>query len=212
MVHLSADDSSPSDTILRQLRAPLGKYAVLGNHDYGDYIQWPTPQAKAHNLTITRQLYRHLGFRLLCDTALYITRQTDSITDTIGLIGVENWGHDPFPKYGDLSRATATYTPAPANILLSHDPDHWQGEVIPAYPWIDLTLSGHTHGAQFGIDCKTWKFSPSQWIFTHWDGLYRHADQYLYVSRGLGYVGIPFRFGMYPEVTMITLRCRAVNQ
>lgn len=207
LVHLSADDSAPSDTILRRMQAPLGKYAVLGNHDYGDYVRWQTPQAKAHNLLLTKTLYRRLGFTLLCDSAVYITHQaTGSTADTIGLIGVENWGKEPFPKYGDLRRATDGYVPAAVNLLLSHDPDHWQGEVIPSYPWIDLTLSGHTHGAQLGIECGQLKISPSQWIFTHWDGLYTRGNQHLYISRGLGYVGIPFRFGMYPEVSIITLR------
>lgn len=234
IVHLSVDDSSPSDTILRQIEAPMGKYAVMGNHDYGDYNVWPTDAAKQCNLRLTHRLYASLGFELLLDTSVYVTKNTaigDSvITDSIGIIGVENWGHDPFPKYGDMAQATANYHRQGANILLSHDPDHWHAEIIPRYPWVDLTLSGHTHGAQIGIDTGTWKFSPSQWIFDSWDGLYTYPDeskpilttdnqsfdrengivcrnrQYLFVSRGLGYVGIPFRLGMWPEVTIITLK------
>lgn len=213
IVHLNANDSSPSDTILRLLRAPLGKYAVMGNHDYGDYTHWPTDAAKQHNLERTKQLYKSLGFTLLCDSAIYIGIDTD----TIGLIGVENWGKPPFPQYGDMARATAAYRPQRANILLSHDPNHWEGEIVPRYPWVDLTLAGHTHAAQCGIETEGWTFSPSQWIFRHWDGLYTtrtsYTDrpdktQHLFVSRGLGYVGIPFRFGMLPEVTIITLTKR----
>lgn len=202
MVNLKASDSQPTDTVLCRLHAPMGKYAVLGNHDCGDYSKWKTPDDKADNLRRTKELYRHLGFNLLCDTALYLGNQTDSI----GLVGVENWGHDPFPKYGDMGRATAGFSPAAANILLSHDPNHWSGEILPFYPWVDLTLAGHTHGAQLGMGNGKRAWSPSQWVFEHWDGHYQAGSQHLFVSRGLGYVGIPFRLGMYPEITLITLR------
>lgn len=202
LVHLNANDSEPGDTILRQLKAPIGKYAVMGNHDYGDYSKWPSDDAKAHNLKLTKKLYSDMGFDLLCDTAIYIRLNGDSI----GLIGVENWGHPPFPRYGSMSRATKNFTPAPTNLLLTHDPDHWDGEIVPSYNYIDLTLSGHTHAAQMGINCKNGAISPSQLIFRHWDGLYRNANQYLFVSRGLGYVGIPFRLGMSPEISIISLK------
>jgi predicted MPP superfamily phosphohydrolase len=122
---------------------------------------------------------------------------------------VENWGVPPFPQYGSLANATKNFTPAPFNILMSHDPTHWEAEVITDYKYIDLTLSGHTHSAQIGIDAHDTKYSPSKWIFEQWDGLYSISDngrtQYLNISRGLGYVGIPFRLGMPAEITVITL-------
>ncbi|MGM9804896.1 MAG: metallophosphoesterase [Candidatus Aphodosoma sp.] len=202
MVNLRATDSQSTDTVLCRLSARIGKYAVLGNHDYGDYSNWETPEAKSRNLQQTKDLYRHLGFTLLCDTALYICNGTDSI----GLIGVENCGHAPFPKYGDMDKATAGFTSSATNILLSHDPNHWEEEILVSYPWIDLTLAGHTHGAQLGIELPYCTWSPAQWVFKHWDGHYQEGNQHLFVSRGLGYVGIPFRLGMYPEITLITIR------
>jgi predicted MPP superfamily phosphohydrolase len=121
---------------------------------------------------------------------------------------VENWGKPPFPRYGDLAEATNNFEPAQFNILLSHDPNHWKSEVSidERYKYINLTLSGHTHSAQIGIDLGNFKWSPSQWIFEYWDGLYEKDGQYLFVSRGLGYVGIPFRLGMPAEISVITMK------
>ena len=140
----------------------------------------------------------------LCDLSTL-----NSKLSTISVIGVENWGKPPFPRYGDLSKATKGFEPAQFNILLSHDPNHWKSEVSSdnKYKYIDLTLSGHTHSAQIGIELGESKWSPSQWIFDHWDGLYQKGTQYLFVSRGLGYVGIPFRLGMPAEISVITMRC-----
>lgn len=204
MLNLTAAEAQGLDNLFSPIAAPLGRYAVMGNHDYGDYTKWESNQAKLANLQATHQAYHDLGFTLLNDTSLHITHHGD----TIGLIGVENWGNPPFPRYGDLDKATAQFAPAAFNILLSHDPHHWQSEIStnPKFKYIDLTLSGHTHSAQIGIDINNkYKWSPSQWIFEYWDGLYQQGNQHLFVSRGLGYTAIPFRLGMPPEITIITL-------
>jgi predicted MPP superfamily phosphohydrolase len=191
----------------------------MGNHDYGDYSKWESAEAKQANLKAAYEAYRRVGFVLLNDSAVQITDHKLQITDnttlstlnsklsTISVIGVENWGKPPFPRYGDLAEATENFTPTQFNILLSHDPNHWKEEVVSEqYKYIDLTLSGHTHSAQMGINLGKLKWSPSQWIFDHWDGLYQEGTQYLFVSRGLGYVGIPFRLGMPAEISVITMR------
>ena len=213
MMNLTADEANGLDGLFTSVNAPLGRYAVMGNHDYGDYSKWESAEAKQANLMAAYEAYRRVGFVLLNDSAVQIAeyrlQSTDTITlSTIGIIGVENWGKPPFPRYGDLAEATYKFEPAQFNILLSHDPNHWKSEVVSnQYKYIDLTLSGHTHSAQIGIDLDNFKWSPSQWIFDQWDGLYQEGTQYLFVSRGLGYVGIPFRLGMPAEISVITLRC-----
>lgn len=212
MMNLNASEIEGLEGIFNAIDAPLGRYAVMGNHDYGDYCKWPSLDDKHANLLATHEAYRSLGFTLLLDSAIHITPNPMHAEDissnaTIGLIGVENWSNPPFPRYGDLNIATASFTPAPFNILLSHDPSHWADEVLSStYHYIDLTLSGHTHSSQLGINIgERYKWSPSQFLFPHWDGHYQQGDQHLFVSRGLGYTAIPFRLGMPPEITIITL-------
>jgi predicted MPP superfamily phosphohydrolase len=220
MMNLTAEEVNGLDGLFTSINAPLGRYAVMGNHDYGDYSKWESAEAKQANLMAAYEAYRRVGFVLLNDSAVQITDHKLQITDnttlstlnsklsTISVIGVENWGKPPFPRYGDLAEATENFTPTQFNILLSHDPNHWKEEVVSEqYKYIDLTLSGHTHSAQMGINLGKLKWSPSQWIFDHWDGLYQEGTQYLFVSRGLGYVGIPFRLGMPAEISVITMRC-----
>lgn len=220
MMNLTAEEVNGLDGLFTSINAPLGRYAVMGNHDYGDYSKWESAEAKQANLMATYEAYCRVGFVLLNDSAVQITDHKLQITDnttlstlnsklsTISVIGVENWGKPPFPRYGDLAEATENFTPTQFNILLSHDPNHWKEEVVSEqYKYIDLTLSGHTHSAQMGINLGKLKWSPSQWIFDHWDGLYQEGTQYLFVSRGLGYVGIPFRLGMPAEISVITMRC-----
>lgn len=188
--------------IFSKLKAPLGVYSTLGNHDYGDYREWPNDAAKAKNLLDMHQVVRNtLGYDLLLNENRTITVDGESIA----IIGVENWG-DRFVKHGDLAKAYAGIEELPTKILLSHDPSHWDAIVRPQFPDIDLTLSGHTHGAQFGIEIPGFKWSPSQYIYKQWAGLYQEGSQYLYVNRGYGFLGFPGRIGMPPEITIIELK------
>lgn len=188
------------DSQLSMLSAKYGKYAIMGNHDYGDYYQWSDAIEKKENLAKIEQNLTDAGFKLLLN-------QWDKlkIKDTsIAIIGVENWGHRPFPQYADLQKAT---TGMPSNlfkILMTHDPAHWDAVVVPKTD-IPLTLSGHTHGGQFGIKIAGIEFSPMYLIQKRWGGLYQSENQQLYVNRGLGTIGFPGRIEMYPEITLITL-------
>jgi len=202
LVNLKGDEGNGLAAPFLKLHATLGKYAILGNHDYGDYITWKTPEDKVANLNSVKALYKQLGFDLLLDEHRTLTKDSAEI----GIIGVENCGVAPFPCYGNLAKAMDSLSTT-CNILLSHDPTHWRAEVLQ-HPELTLMLAGHTHGAQLGIDAFGMKWSPSQWIFKEWDGLYQEAGQFLFINRGLGYVGIPFRLGMHPEITVITLKTK----
>ena len=183
------------------LTAPMGKFSVLGNHDYGDYIQWATPEAKLANLARLKQVHAEIGFCLLLDEAITLHKGGQSIT----LLGVENWGKGGFHKYGDLKKA-ATGVPDDAfKILMSHDPSHWEAVTLDHHQHIHLTLSGHTHGMQFGIELFGFKWSPIKYVYKQWAGLYRDKGRFLYVNRGFGFLGLKGRIGMWPEVAVITL-------
>jgi predicted MPP superfamily phosphohydrolase len=184
------------------LKAPMGKFSVLGNHDYGDYIQWVTPEAKRANLARLKQVHAEIGFRLLLDEAITLRKGGQSIT----LLGVENWGKGGFHKYGDLKKATAAVPDDTFKILMSHDPSHWEAVTLNHHQSIHLTLSGHTHGMQFGIELFSFKWSPIKYVYKQWAGLYRHQERYLYVNRGFGFLGLKGRIGMWPEVAVITLK------
>jgi predicted MPP superfamily phosphohydrolase len=187
---------------LRKLQAPLGTYSVLGNHDYGDYFQWKSSEAKHDNFEKLKELQSNLGWKLLLNEHHFIEKDGHRI----GLIGVENWSlRLNFHKYGDMQKATHTMEPAPFNILLSHDPSHWRAEILKEYKFVDLTLSGHTHGMQFGIEIPGFKWSPVQYFYKEWADLYSHGEQYLYVNRGLGFLGYPGRVGILPEITLFEL-------
>lgn len=186
------------------LKAPMGKFSVLGNHDYGDYIQWETPEAKRANLDRLKQVHAEIGFRLLLDEAITLQKGGQSIT----LLGVENWGKGGFHKYGDLKKATAGVPDDAFKILMSHDPSHWEGVTLDHHQHIHLTLSGHTHGMQFGIELFGLKWSPIKYIYKQWAGLYRLKGRFLYVNRGFGFLGLKGRIGMWPEVALITLKAR----
>jgi len=184
------------------LKASMGKFSVLGNHDYGDYIQWETPEAKVANLNRLKEVHAEVGFRLLLDEAVTLKKDGQSIT----LLGVENWGKGGFHQYGDLDRATAGVPDDAFKVLMSHDPSHWEGVTLGHQHHIHLTLSGHTHGMQFGIELFGFKWSPIKYVYKQWAGLYRQKDRFLYVNRGFGFLGLKGRIGMWPEVAVLTLR------
>lgn len=184
------------------LKAPMGKFSVLGNHDYGDYIQWESPEAKSTNLTRLKEVHKEIGFRLLLDEAIALQKDGQSIT----LLGVENWGKGGFHQYGDLKKAAAGVPDEDFKILMSHDPSHWEGVTLDHHQHIHLTLSGHTHGMQFGIELFGFKWSPIKYVYKQWAGLYRRGERFLYVNRGFGFLGLKGRIGMWPEVAVITLK------
>jgi predicted MPP superfamily phosphohydrolase len=186
---------------LKRLHAPLGVFSVLGNHDVGDYRRWQTINTKNEDLNKLKQIELEAGFKLLIDEH-YILRKA---TDSIALIGVNSWGERPFRKYGKLKKAMKGVENYPFKILLSHIPTHWDEEV-DGKTNIDLTLSGHTHGMQFGINCFGIYWSPIKYVYPHWSGLYNDGEQYLYVNRGFGFIGFPGRVGMTPEITIIELK------
>ncbi|MGO4918015.1 metallophosphoesterase [Maribacter spongiicola] len=188
------------DTVLKKLKAKDGKFAVLGNHDYGDYSQWASPKEKQANFNEIQQFYKKTDFTLLRNEAKFIEKTNTSLS----IIGVENWGNPEFKKYGDLEKALENVEVSNFKILLSHDPTHWSEEVAH-HTNIALTLSGHTHGMQAGINFRTKKWSPIKYKYKHWAGLYKENNQYLYVTRGLGWMGFPGRLGMRPEITLIEL-------
>jgi len=188
------------EKVFTKLKARIGKYSILGNHDYGDYSKWPSIEAKKDNLKAIKDAHKRLGFKLLNNSSQLLEQNGDMIA----LTGVENWGHPPFPQYGDLKKASEGTETAPFKLLLTHDPDHWDHEVKTLYDH-DLTLSGHTHGMQFGIEFKNFQWSPAKYKFRRWAGVYNEGKQFLYVNRGLGYLGMPARVGMPPEITIIEL-------
>jgi len=188
--------------VFRQLKAPLGVYSVLGNHDYGDYVRWETQDIKKANLQSLKQVHQELGWKLLMNEHIILEKNGDKIA----LLGIENWSaKGNFPKYGRLQEAYSGTEPYPFKILMSHDPSHWDAEVLQKFKDIDLMLSGHTHGMQFGIELPGFRWSPVQYMYNQWAGLYENANQKLYVNRGFGFIGYPGRVGILPEITVIEL-------
>lgn len=191
------------EEIIGSLTARDGVYSVLGNHDYGDYVQWDSAAAKAENLKELQNIQQSMGWRLLMDENHRIQRGNDYLN----IVGVQNWGGGRFPKYGDLEKATRGLAPEDFKILLSHDPTHWDLQVKDAPSTYHLTLSGHTHGMQFGIEIPGFiKWSPASLVYKKWAGIYKEAGQFLNVNRGFGFLGYSGRAGIWPEITKITLR------
>ena len=203
LVNNKAEEIVPYMDIFNVLKAPLGVYSILGNHDYGDYVSWPSDEAKKQNLEQLKQHHAALGWRLLMNEHVILERNNQQLA----LIGIENWGARGFTKYGDMEKAMAGLENSniPVKILLSHDPSHWDAQVRKDYQDISLTLSGHTHGMQFGIDIPGFRWSPVQYFYNQWAGLYQEQNQYLYVNRGFGFIGYQGRLGILPEITMIEL-------
>ncbi len=189
------------DKVLKKLSAKTGKYAILGNHDYGDYSKWDSPEAKSENFEEIKSFYDKIDFKLLLNESVTLKRDNQEIA----IAGVENWGLPPFRQDGDLLKALNNIEDIPFKILLSHDPTHWDEELIK-YTDVALTLSGHTHGMQAGINIMGKQWSPIKYKYKRWAGLYTVENQNLYVTRGLGWLGFPGRMGMRPEITLITLK------
>lgn len=189
--------------IFSRLTAPLGVYSTLGNHDYGDYVRWPQNGiSQEQNLENLKKVHATMGWRLLMNEHVSLERNGDKIA----LLGIENWSSKArFPKHGRMDLAHKGTEDYPFKILMSHDPSHWEAQVQPHYSDIDLMLSGHTHGMQFGIDIPGFRWSPVQYMYKQWAGLYENEKQKLYVNRGFGFIGYPGRVGILPEITVIEL-------
>ena len=189
--------------IFSKVKAPLGVYSSLGNHDYGDYyFGKESSPAKVKNLKDMVDVHKIMGYDLLMNE----NRRLKVDGEEIGILGIENWGMGRFPKYGKMELAVQNTDDLPVKLLLSHDPSHWRGEVLQKYPQIDAMFSGHTHGMQFGVRLKEYQWSPVQYIYKEWAGLYQEQKQQLYVNVGYGFLGYPGRVGILPEITIFTLK------
>jgi predicted MPP superfamily phosphohydrolase len=190
--------------VFNRIKAPFGVFSTLGNHDYGDYVSWPqNGVSQSQNLKNLEKIHADLGWRLLMNEHVVLEKGGEEIA----LIGIENWSNKArFPKYGDMPKAYAGTEKYPFKILVSHDPSHWDAQVRPLYSDVDLTLSGHTHGMQFGVEIPGFKWSPVQYIYKQWMGLYEEGKQKLYVNPGFGFIGYPGRVGILPEITVIELQ------
>ncbi len=203
LVNNVSSEAEPWISSFQLLKAPQGVFSILGNHDYGDYVQWESREAKAANLEELKKHHAASGFRLLLNEHICIERGGERIA----LVGIENWGAPPFPQYGNLNKATAFLEPDIFKILLSHDPTHWDLEAKNHASNISLSLAGHTHGMQFGVEIPWLKWSPVKFKYPKWAGLYPEgSDKYLYVNRGFGYLAFPGRVGIWPEITQLVLR------
>ncbi|MBO0591798.1 metallophosphoesterase [Cellulophaga sp. E16_2] len=203
LVNNKAEEMEPWKVLFSKLEAPDGKFSILGNHDYGDYVDWDTEEEKAANLEELKKIQKEIGFDLILNDSRYLQRKEDKIA----LIGVENWGRGGFKKSGDLKKASEKIDKNDFKILLSHDPSHWEDVVIHDEYHYHLTLSGHTHGMQFGIEIPGWiKWSPIKWRYKYWAGIYKELGQFINVNRGFGFLGYPGRVGIWPEITVITLK------
>ena len=190
------------EEVFARLKAPMGVFSTLGNHDYGDYVKWPTEEARNQNIEELKKIQSGMGWRLLMNEHVVLEKDGQQIA----LIGIENWSAKArFPKHGKMWEAYPGTEKYPFKILMSHDPSHWDAEVRPKYGDIDLTLAGHTHGMQFGIEIPGFRWSPVKYVYDEWAGLYESGNQKLYVNRGFGFIGYPGRVGILPEITLLEL-------
>lgn len=202
LVNSHAEEVNSYIDIFNKVKAPLGVYSTLGNHDYGKYVQWPSVQAERQNVLNVVAAHKQMGWNILMDEHKILEQNGDKIA----IIGVQNLGFGPAAlRAGNLAKAYQGAQEYPVKLLLSHDPTHWDAEVRPKYSDIDVQFSGHTHGAQFGVDLGNVKWSPAQYFYKQWAGLYQDGDQRLYVNRGYGYIGYPGRVGILPEITIFEL-------
>ena len=203
LVNNIASEMRDYQDIFSKVKAPLGVYSVLGNHDYGDYFFGAAPsQAKARNLESVKQTHKNMGWDLLLNE----NRRIKIGNEEIGILGVENWGAGRFAKYGRMDLAAKDTDELPVKLLLSHDPSHWRAQIIPEYSQIDAMFSGHTHGMQFGLITENFQWSPAQYVYKEWAGHYQENKQQLYVNVGYGFLGYPGRVGILPEITIFELR------
>lgn len=206
LVNNKAEEVKPFINHFSQIKAPFGQFSVLGNHDYGDYIAWPSDTAKRENLMQLKKYHADIGFRLLLDEHVELQKNGQKII----LAGIENWGLG-FGERGDLETALKGTTKDDFKILLSHDPSHWEAQVKNHPSKIHLTLAGHTHGMQFGIEAFGLKWSPVQFRYKHWAGVKEENSRFLNVNRGFGFIGFSGRVGIWPEITVIELRKNRSN-
>ncbi len=203
IVNNVATEMLPFIGVFNKIQAKYGVYSIFGNHDYGDYAEWESSAAKQANLDLLKDIHKKMGWDLLLNE----NRMLDINGKPVAVIGVENYSAlARFPKYGDLQKAYEGAANANLKLLLSHDPTHWDAQVTKDFSDIDITFSGHTHGFQFGVEIPGFRWSPAQYIYEQWAGLYQKGKQYLYVNRGLGFIGYPGRVGILPEVTLIELQ------
>ncbi|SHG69790.1 metallophosphoesterase [Winogradskyella jejuensis] len=203
IVNNKATELEPYVPIFNKLKAKDGLYSVLGNHDYGDYVRWNSEDDKKQNLENLKSLQKQIGFDLLLNESRFIEKNGERIA----LVGVENWGKGGFKKAGDLKKASEQINKNDFKVLLSHDPSHWDAQVVNDDYHYHVTLSGHTHGMQFGIEIPGWfKWSPVKWRYKRWAGIYEELGQYINVNRGFGYLAFPGRVGIWPEITVIELK------
>lgn len=202
LVNNKATEMRDYQDLFAKVKAPLGVYSTLGNHDYGNYENWPSEAAKQKNLEDLKKTHGLMGWDLLMNE----NRRLKVDGEEIGILGIENWGAGRFPKFGKMEEAIKNTDDLPVKLLLSHDPSHWRAEVLEKYPQIDMSFAGHTHGAQFGIESQYLKWSPVQYIYEEWNGLYQEGKQQLYVNVGYGFLGYPGRVGILPEITIFELK------
>jgi len=203
IVNNRSEELEPWKEVFARLDAKDGVFSILGNHDYGDYASWDTEEAKAKNLEDLKAMQKDMGFDLILNSNRYLEKDGQKIA----LLGVENWGRGGFKKAGDLQKAKEGIAHDDFKILLSHDPSHWEDVVLHDDYHFHLTLSGHTHGMQFGVEIPGWvKWSPAKWRYKYWAGIYSEFNQFINVNRGFGFIGYPGRFGIWPEISVITLK------
>lgn len=202
LVNEIADEANDYLGVLSSLKAPMGVYSILGNHDYGDYYHWNSEQDKTDNLNKLKQHHKTAGWDLLLNESRIIEKNGEKLA----IVGVENWGNAlRFPKLGDIDKAKKGTEDAKCKLLLSHDPSHWEAKVVGQHNDLDVMFAGHTHGFQMGVEIPGFKWSPFKFIYKQWAGLYKEGGQYLYVNRGLGVIGYPGRLGILPEITVFEL-------
>ena len=204
LVNNFAQEIEPYMHLLKDLNAPMGKFAVLGNHDYGEYVNWESEEKKLENTESIKLHLAEMGFSVLNNQRTSLIKNNEQIQ----IVGIENWGKPPFPAYGDLNKALEGINKEDFTILLSHDPDHWEEKTLPHPKNINLTLSGHTHGMQMGIEIPGFKWSPAKFRYKEWAGLYKIAGNQIYVNRGLGHLGYAGRVGIMPDISVLNIRSK----